>query len=84
MMAWAALFISLSCAAEEAFYQDLRYTLDENHLTAEVAPNQRISGELFIPAEITVGQRTYTVTSISDKAFKGSKNLTTIVLPKTI
>ena len=84
MMAWVALFISLSCAAEDAFYQDIRYTLDENHLTAEVAINQRVSGELLIPAEITVGQHRYTVTSIGDKAFKGCKNLTTIVLPPTL
>ena len=43
MMAWAALFISLSCAAEEAFYQDLLYTLDENHLTAEVILTFRVT-----------------------------------------
>ena len=71
-------------SAQDAQYQDIHYTLDDIRLTAEVASNPKVSGELFIPETITVGQNTYTVTAIGDKAFKGCKNLTAIVLPKTI
>ena len=70
--------------AQDAQYQDIHYTLDDIRLTAEVASNPKVSGELFIPETITVGQNTYTVTAIGDKAFKGCKALTAVVLPKTL
>ena len=78
------LFCVSPIHAEEATYQDLRYTLDENHLTAEVTLKPRAAGEIMIPEKIIVGQNTYTVTSIADRAFKGCKNLQTIVLPQSI
>ena len=74
----------LSGKAEDAQYQDVFYSIDAIHLTAEVASNPKASGELLIPETIVAGQNTYTVTAIGDKAFKGCKNLTAIVLPKTI
>ena len=70
--------------AQTALYQDVHYTIDENHLTAEVTLNPKASGELFIPETIVAGQHRYTVTAIGDNAFKGCKALTTIVLPSTI
>ena len=70
--------------AQDAQFQDIHYTVDENHLTAEVALNPKVSGELFIPQTIVVGQNTYTVIAVGDKAFKGCKNLTAIVLPPSI
>ena len=78
------LFPFSSLTAGEAQYQDVNYTFDENHMTAEVALNPRATGEIFIPEQIQVGQNSYTVVGISDKAFKGCKNLTAIVLPKTL
>ena len=78
------LVAALSVKAENAQYQDINYTVDDNHLTAEVTLNPKASGELLIPETIVVGQHTYTVTAVGDKAFKGCKNLTTIVLPRTI
>ena len=75
---------SLYLSATEAMYQDVRYLLDDNYLTAEVGLNPSASGELIIPEQITVGQQTYTVTAIADRAFKGCKNLRTIVLPRTL
>ena len=74
----------LSGKAEDAQYQDVFYSIDAIHLTAEVASNPKAFGELLIPETIVAGQNTYTVTAIGDKAFKGCKNLTAIVLPKTI
>ena len=53
-------------------------------MTAEVTLNPRATGEIFIPEQIQVGQNTYTVVSIADRAFKGCKNLTAVVLPKTL
>ena len=70
-MLWVATCISLLGFSGEAYYQDIRYTLDENHLTAEVALNPKASGELFIPEQIIYGQNTYTVIYIADRAFKG-------------
>ena len=70
--------------AQDVQFQDIHYTVDENHLTAEVASNPKASGELLIPEKIDVGQNTYTVIAIGDKAFKGCKSLTTIVLPPSI
>ena len=79
---WITLVLPLF--AGDALYQDVLYSLDDNHLTAEVTLNPRATGELFIPEQISAGQNRYTVVAISDKAFKGCKNLTAIVLPKTI
>ena len=79
-----SLVAVLTINAQDAQYQDIHYTVDEDHLTAEVGLNPRAAGELFIPETIVVGQNTYTVIAVGDKAFKGCKNLTAIVLPKTI
>ena len=70
--------------AEDVQFQDVFYAVDDNHLTAEVSANPKASGDLLIPETITVGQKRYTVVAVGDKAFKGCKTLTSIVLPKTI
>ena len=71
--------LSLFSQAEDAVYQEVHYTIDTDRLTAEVALNPQASGELYIPEEITIGQETYRVTTIGDKAFKGCKNLTAYI-----
>ena len=78
------LCLAVFAQAENVVYQEVNYTVDPDLLTAEVVVTPQASGELYIPEEITVGQETYRVTSIGDKAFKGCKNLTAIVLPKTL
>ena len=78
------LVAAWSVKAGDALYQDIRYTIDENHLTAEVTLNPRATGEVFIPEHIVAGQHTYTVVAIGERAFKGCKGLTAIVLPKTL
>ena len=57
IMLWVAVFVN----AQDVQFQDIHYTVDENHLTAEVASNPKASGELLIPEKIVVGQNTYTV-----------------------
>ena len=72
-------------AEPTAFVDDLVYTLDIEHRTAEVATNAKTTGDIIIPAQIKDGEgKTYTVTSLSAEAFKGCKGLTSIVLPPTI
>ena len=78
------LVVAWRVNAGDALYQDIRYTIDENHLTAEVTLNPRATGEVFIPEHIVAGQHSYTVVAIGDRAFKGCKGLTAIVLPKTL
>jgi hypothetical protein len=78
------LVVAWRVNAGDALYQDIRYTIDENYLTAEVTLNPRATGEVFIPENIVAGQHTYTVIAIGDRAFKGCKGLTAIVLPKTL
>lgn len=85
LIALLSCALSAYSAEQTAFVDDLVYTLDTEHRTAEVATNSKTAGELIIPAQIKDGEgRTYTVTSLSANAFKGCKNLTSIVLPPTI
>ena len=80
------LFLPLTLLAQEekVCFQEIYYTIDADNLTAEVATNAKASGALYLPEEITVNEVTYRVTSIADNAFKGCKNLTAIVLPRSI
>ena len=84
MMLLAAVCTISTVAANNAQYQDVNYSLDEFTLTAEVIATPKASGELFLPEQIIVGQHTYTVIAIGDKAFRGCKTLTAIVLPPTL
>jgi len=82
--------MALLCSAllfaqqETAQFNDINYQLNPSDGTASVAPTPNVSGELLLPEEITVGQKTYKVTEIGDKAFKGCKKLTSVVLPQTL
>ena len=80
----AVVFISAFVLAGEVEYKNVRYLLDENRMTAEVASNPKASGAVVIPEEITVSSKKYRVVSISEKAFKGAKNLKSVKLPASI
>ena len=71
-------------AQESAVYNDINFILDPIKGTAEVTATPYISGDVLIPDEITVGQKTYQVVEIGENAFKGNKKLMNIVLPKGI
>ena len=85
-----ALVMLLPLSAEKAVYNDINYTIDPITLTAEVADNTIVGWQakedvkLIIPYQITVGQKTFTVTGIADNAFKGCKYLAEVVLPNTL
>ncbi len=52
--------------------------------TVEVGPYQDASGNITIPATITVGENTYTVTSIGDDAFGYCTDLTSVDIPDSV
>ncbi len=49
--------------------------------TVEVGPYQDASGDITIPATITNGENTYTVTSIGNSAFSMCSGLTSVTIP---
>lgn len=67
----------------------IRYTKVEDlsgNVTVHVSakPEEKISGKVDIPAEVTMGDTTYTVTVIDANAFVDQTGLTYVTLPKTI
>ena len=61
------------------------YYLPTSDTEVEVLSNpSKYTGDVVIPAEITVDDKKYTVTSIGNNAFYGCTSLTSIELPSTI
>jgi hypothetical protein len=61
------------------------YNLDANADTAEVTANpSKYSGQVVIPATVTNGEKTYTVTSIGEKAFYSNRDVTDVQLGSNI
>ena len=56
----------------------------EENGTVEVGPNLDASGNITIPAIITAGENTYTVTSIGDDAFCFCSSLTSVDIPDSV
>ena len=52
--------------------------------TVEVGRNLDASGDITIPATITNGENTYTVTSIGDDAFERCSGLTSVTIPDSV
>ena len=52
--------------------------------TVEVGRNLNASGDISIPATITGGENTYTVTSIGDNAFVSCSGLTSVTIPGSV
>ena len=66
---------------------ELNYSLDNASLTAAVVASDGIvdeyTGDIEIPATLTVGNTVYTVTAIDDRAFKET-DITSVTLPASI
>ena len=67
-------------AQESAVYNDINFILDPIKGTAEVTATPYISGDVLIPDEITVGQKTYQVVEIGENAFYGCTKLHTVTI----
>ena len=67
-------------------YNKINYTVltvpsGRENGTVEVGRNLDASGDISIPATITFGENTYTVTSIGDYAFANCSGLTSVTIP---
>ncbi len=62
--------------------QNVVYTLAGS--TASVSISASVTGSVTIPATITTGGNTYSVTSIENYAFRNVTNLTSITIPATV
>ncbi len=82
------LLLLISCFASshaQTFTVDgISYSVDWNTEIKVIAGEELYSGDIVIPETVTVDDVTYTVTKISDKAFDGCKELTSISLPNTL
>jgi uncharacterized protein YjdB len=62
--------------------QNVVYTLAGS--TASVSISASVTGSVTIPATITTGGNTYSVTSIENYAFRNVTNLTSVTIPATV
>lgn len=64
----------------------VRYSFDDTNMTAYVTENQSkdLSGEIEILSTITIGGKTYQVTTISGYAFFGCENISSLIIPEGI
>lgn len=80
----ALCVLGTAAAAQEVLIDGIKYRLDATNHTATVIPEDNYSGDVIIPATITIDDGTeYTVTALDDYAFS-YKDITSIALPNTI
>lgn len=75
--------LTLENIEEDAYVGGMKYTL---HKTMHIAMlnGGTNKGELVIPSELSYANQKYTVTSISQSAFRNNTTLTKITIPKTV
>ncbi len=87
LLVFAALFCHLTASAYEFVVNGIYYTItsvDENTAGVSFHPSKKYKGDVVIPAQVTYDGKTYTVTSITARAFYYCHDLTNITLPNTI
>ena len=86
----AMLTVAYSASAYDAAVDGIYYNLNADAVTASVtndgsnSETGSYSGEVTIPAEITVENVKYAVTEIGDMAFANSSGLTSVVIPNSV
>ncbi|MGM9803270.1 MAG: leucine-rich repeat domain-containing protein [Muribaculaceae bacterium] len=84
------LTIAYSASAYDAVVDGIYYNLNADAATASVthdgtnSETGTYSGEVTIPAEITVDEVKYAVTEIGNEAFANSFGLTSVVIPNSV
>ena len=78
-----SVFFAISASAYDAEVDGIYYNLNKTEKTAAVARNN-YSKDIKIPSSIIVNVIEYTVTSISDDAFRDCYNLTSITIPNSV
>ena len=69
----------------EKIIKGIKYSLDEETMTAEViAKRNGYEGDIIIPETVVSNRASYLVTSIGENAFFSCKSLTSITLPNSV
>ena len=93
LLSLTALLFALTSWAVGVEIDGIHYLLNSSTNTATVArytsstnnnPNAAYKGNITIPASVSYGGTTYTVTSIGDEAFKECTGLTSISIPSSV
>ena len=80
------LIHSLSSYAYDVLIDGIYYNLDNSDYTAEVTrnTNDKYSGNVSIPKEVSYNGRKYSVTSIGNSAFYNCNSLTSVTIPNSV
>ena len=81
------LFANVTVWAQGFLYDNVRYTItstDNLEACASVVEHKENTTQLTIHAQVTIGGKTYTVTSIGDGAFVGCANLETVIMEGSV
>ena len=80
------LIHSLSSYAYDALIDGIYYYLNNSDYTAEVTSNtnDKYSGSVSIPKEVSYNGKKYSVTSIGERAFYDCSRLTSVTIPTSV
>lgn len=84
------LFLSLLLSSIGVFAQNFTYgglnysVVSANSHTCRVEINSEASGAVIIPESVTYNEATYTVTSITGRAFRNCTDITSVTIPSSI
>ena len=84
---FALMLSTLMASAYDAQVDGIYYNLNADTKEAEVtqrAKGKRYSGDIVIPASVTYDGVSYSVTSIENRAFENSYNLTSVIIPNSV